>query len=399
MDPRNGWRRSLRRTTRTTGIVLAAVAAATFSGCPTSVDFDDYESVNLIGTQGLAQGGWTPDDTTGALMNWEVVSTPPPSGSSDAVYRMEVHNLFQDGDFESGTPLVDWVDPNVGGGNAGATTGGGLDGTSLSLLFSDSRQQYYTDLTNGPRIQDGNGAAAFTVNTTYAIHFDLVPSAPDLGIELNNNNQASTTDDTIPGPDALRVITDSTLTGTRLAFPADYASSAINTLTVVDTAYSYFSFGGFLTPSQQRFVGEIDNIRFVRMGPEYYVRLSVPYSDAGRPDLIPGGTYTVSLYVRRDDDIGNAGRFGARNVALGIAKRIGSSGAAYAERVDVSDVGFSWQQISVSIPGPTFSNSSVDPGDIILDIVVSPTFSQSGPRYTDAGSIFISSPELTWNPN
>lgn len=399
---------------RGTSTVLQAVRAGVaatigfgliaLTGCPTSVDFDDYESVNLIGTRTLSSGEWTPDDTTGTLMNWEVVSVSPPSGSSDTVYRMEVYNLFQDGDFDGVVLPGGWnytdVSPPTDSANPSIVTTpdpAALDGDTLQLQFSDSGQRFYTDLSPATRLADGLGNAAFGLNKTFAIHMDLIPTTLNLGIELNDGNQANTVDPTQVGPAAFEVTTDSLELGNRLAFPLDYPDAETNTLTITNASFSQFSIGGYLTTAQKRFNGSIDNIRFVEIGPEYLVRTQIPYSDGGRPDLIPGGTYTISIAVRSDPTAGTGGRFGARQISLGLARISGGGATApYMQRVDISSVGSSWERVSVEVPGPTFTNTGVAGSDLILELAISPTFAQGGARYIDAGSVLVSDPQLSW---
>lgn len=394
---------------RTSLLCLFPLAAVLLTSCQEGSGFGDFANTNLIASRGFgstASDGtqlWTADDTTGAYMTWEEESAvAPPSGSSGPVYRMEVINLFQDGDFEAfapGDPLpgTEWAED----GDSAADIVNALDGRALSLAFVDAEVRLYIDLDGAGGLRDGTGASAFGVNREYSIHFDFVPTATELGIELNNNVEADSTGTGAGNTDQLRIAIQAARQNQRLEFPGSIANPPLNTLSVVNAGYSFFNLGGFSSTAQANFSGDIDNLRFVEIGRPYYIRMPVPYSDTDRPDLVPGGTYTVFLQVRLDPDVGAVNnRLAARQIAIGIAgSQAISSGAVSAEQVDTRSVGSSWTQVSVEIPGPTFPGVEFDGEDTILFVAISPTFTPGGAPTTDAGSILVADPQLFWSPN
>ncbi|MFW6329872.1 MAG: hypothetical protein ACOC28_07210 [Alkalispirochaetaceae bacterium] len=396
------------RLTRTFVSLALLLPTVLVVSCQGSSGFGDFGDTNLIenrdfnATDGDGDPLWQPDDATGRYMTWELeTAVAPPSGTNGPVYRMEVVNLFQNGDFEAFAPgagvPTNWAQE----GNANAEIVEALDGQALRLAFEGTDVRLYLDLAGAGGLQDGTGASAFGGNREYTIHFDYVPTVTDIGIELNNNVQADSTGTGAGNTDQFRVAIEAAQTGTRLEFPNSITSPPLNTLSVLDGEYSYFNIGGFTTTAQARFAGEIDNIRFVELGRSYYIRLPVPYSESGRPDLVPGGTYTVSLQVRLDPDVGTVNnRLAARQIAVGIVgSEAISSGAVSADVLDTRDVDTGWTQLSVEIPGPTFPSVEFDGEDTMLFVAISPTFTSGGAQTTDAGSVLVSDPRLFWSPN
>lgn len=374
---------------------MALMATAT---C-TPVSFSEYDDVNLIESRDLSSGTWTVDDGsfvppgTGTYMTFDTPAAPPapPAGVTDTVYRLEVKNQLNNGDFEGGNPF------NNSGG-AGSTVGlaTNLDGDSMAL-DAPSGEYTYVDLA-------GNLADGFPANSRYAFHLDFTTVPESVSIELHDGaaedtqNLFSISRPSSYGPTDVVYFTKDEIT----ADPA-LATNGNEFTSDNGSSYTNFSFGGFADSLHTAQSGEVDNIRIARSDLSYYARLAVPVEDAGRPVLEDGGTYTVSVYVQpeaaADITPTTPNRYAARYLSLGINPSPGTTGTEAVERHNLSGLSAgSWTKLSTEVSGFQIDDS-LSGTDTALEVVIEPTNSAGGPLYTDAGSILICGPELTWNPN
>ncbi|MFP4211223.1 MAG: hypothetical protein ACLFR8_08280, partial [Alkalispirochaeta sp.] len=190
-------------------LVTVATGALLLAGCPTSVDFDDYESVNLIGARGFDSGNWyiqdgllagSSDPGTGEVaavdyLVWESTAEAGPSGVSGPVYRLHVPNLLPNGDLEgssdAGPPFSfdhdgeHWVEGDIdttttNESNAQAA-GSPIAGSESLRLDHDSSEVYYAlNLQNA--LTDG-----FINGADYAFRFLINSEAQNMALEMNNN--------------------------------------------------------------------------------------------------------------------------------------------------------------------------------------------------------------------
>ena len=303
--------------------LAASVALSLFIlSCEQPYDFSEYKGTNLIAGQGLAGGDWEPDREAPYITYEQVTDTDPgwpgspPGGDGEAVYRLELQNLFPDGDFEAATVgdrPADWDE------TPGVTTAevidnaASIDGQSLSLAF-DSGEAVFSDLEAAL----GDTGDAFVENASYRFLFEFTTGGSAIGAELNDGGGQSKTDYswTISRPSGAD---DTTL----LRFPND-VGFAPNNVIQPDGRYNFVSFGGNSADASVGFSDVVvDNFRIVRDDIPLFLRLGVPKSASGRPDIVGGGTYTFRIYVRDDPTThdttaggGNRFRAGALSVAL-----------------------------------------------------------------------------------
>ncbi|MFP4536111.1 MAG: hypothetical protein ACLFNP_10345 [Spirochaetaceae bacterium] len=379
---------------RLAALVVGTAAALAVVGCQPTAGFGEYSGVNLIESRDFdatdEEGAalWQ-TDASDTYMTWEEVgSVSPPGNVSGPVYRLEVKNLLENGDFEDPTLPGFW---SVDGAASVGLTDPGFTG-SRTLEIEQSASQVFLDLAAG--LADG-----FEQGAQYAVFMKLQTTQSSFLLELNDGSKALDEDNA-------RVI--SVPQNLAVEFPGEDTSVSLNavgnTLAPSDAnAYDTLSFGGFKPETGARgFIGEIDDLRIVRTDQTTYARLAVPYEETGRPQLIGGGVYTFSVWIRRDPTAGSANRFHARRVSLGITNAESDSPAtAYLDVHDTSEID-AWTEISSEFDGPSFLKPEGQE-TVILNLVIEPTASQGNggleePSYYDAGSILIAGPSLTWRP-
>lgn len=371
--------------------------------------------------------GW-PDDDSGALpqettyMGYEPVTTiaPPEVAPTADVYRLELKNLFPDGDFEqfdagdtvlTGDLSQIWQDTDIegdAGGSGGSNgvivnssnfssvVGGGesylLDGNALRFSFEGPQARAYTNLDLDQGLIGGYDADAL-----YLLHFDLVWRVAELGMELNNGATLGDTDTDLSRPFEISV--SPTEQGNRRNYPADFRESGRNTFTPQNPDYRFFSFGGFSAGTQDRAEGEIDNFAIIEGNRDYYLRAPITYGAPedlqDRPTLLPGGSYTVSIWIHRDPAAGRNNRFSARRATVGIDTSPELEGGEIGVSYELADLD-GWREIEATIEGPTNFDSTTGREEVIFELVISPT-APTDPETTRPGSILISAPALTYS--
>ncbi len=418
---------------RVAGALVATLVAAACSG---GVDWSDYEGVDLVSTRSRDASLWyfapgldTDTDATATVdyVEFEEVSSAVygtlPAGVAGPVYRLEVVNLFQDGTFEE-SDVADGADHlTLGGGNAigwreGDIDGGGdlanttivetdsIAGQSISLRFDNDSVYYAVNLSTA--LLDG-----FPTSSLYAFHLDFRSSSQEFGIELHDNTSS--------GSDQITQLISRNSPGdetTVYAYPGsagenadivDAADPSDNSITP-ESGFSYFSFGGFDVTARETIRATIDNIRFVRADQNHHARLPVPITEAGRPDLSSGGSYTVTVWVRNDPTAEGASapnRTPARFMSAGIDPRIADSTSVTSSRGVSGTTRFyvggltDWQQFNATVNASAvaFSASIVDGDEIALDLVLEIGHSIAGSQFRDAGSVLVTGIAMEWSPN
>ena len=438
--PRVGAARAVRPVVRAARLVLPLATALILASCPWNTDetsFGDYNGVNLIANEGFGAS----DTATGApwrltpgltaagnedgpggagvdYARWELTSgtgayAPPSDAAGEPVYRLEVVNLFANGDFEDPVdPPAGWVESGDGDSNAALETVNPIDGDrSLRLNFELPETRYHLDLADAVGLVDG-----FEAEINYAFHIDFRLDVDVFGWELNDDTTASTYQAWVME----RAIADPNRV---FSYPGpDQPDPAVSTTPNLisrdpsDNSLTLLSFGGINTASQGRVEGVFDNIRFVRSGQAHYLRLPVTYRSAGRPELTSGGVYTFSAWIKTDPaavdpgdpDFGN--RFPARHLSVGLDVNPGASsggGATIRDIVqtvrqplnEVNAAPGTWHEVSWEISGAGVQIPYRSPGDyVVFDLVVEVGNAVAGPPYQDAGSVLLTAPSLSWQP-
>lgn len=412
------------------GGLLAVLVLILFTSCPSPVDWSIYEGVNLIAARGFGDDDgdtgapWAPAPgltTAGGgevdFVRFERVTdvTPPadaPEGTQ--VWRYEVVNLFKNGDFEDGG-LAGWSsEGSPSAANATITTASPISGgRSLSLNFFDKTAFLWTDLQT--QLIGGFPEAA-----DFAWHIDFKMPTENFGVELNDGSNPESTASVLASwsidrgaPDAAMVFS---FPGAESDNPARFAGGNALLRDPAVPARTRFSIGGLNAEVQGRVEGLFDNLRVVRSNQNHYLRLPVPLAEAGRPEIVAGGTYTFSVYVRRDPTAGGltttpaatlqANRFAARHFAVGIDSVAGdrsitrnvSTQRRHLEP-EVNVQSDTWHRMDFEFAGHgVVVPYNAQPEDVIFDVVIEIGNYSGGSDYRDAGSLLLAAPQLTWSP-
>lgn len=376
-------------------LLVAATAVLTITGCRPAEGFDEYRGVNLIesrdfdATDETGTALWQ-TDASNTYMTWEEAgSVTPPGGVSGPVYRLEANNLLSNGDFETADISI-WTPT----GTASTTVNGsGFNSTQTLSIQQPQGTRIDIDLAAG--MADG-----LVVDARYGVLFDFLNGSNSFLLELNDGTG------TAP-EDYFRVIGSSPGQVAEFPGPTSFIQNGAsgNAIIRTSTAFDTLSIGGFteVTGAQSFIDGQIDNLRVVRTDVSQFVRLPVPFDEPSRDHLIAGGVYTLSVWVRRDPTSGSGNRFHADRVSIGISTGpAGDVATPYADVHDTSTVDASWTQLSSEFSGPTFFEPD-DPETIIFYLLIAPNAAQGssgdGQVRTDAGSILLSGPTLSWSPN
>lgn len=371
-------------------LFAAAAASAFLASCQEVPDLSEYQGINYIANHNFSSGSWSFDDTmqgayhymgfnsdsagTAAPPAVAVFTGLPGNADSGDISRLEIFNLVPDGGFESGT--AGWA---------------AIGGASIA------QEDEALDL-NDYRVHDdvGNNSLYYNIpSATDIIRYDLsnlldnfLPSKKYL-IRLYFTR--ATTNDTAlfeyNGGSAANIIktwkpkTETGWIADSSAFTKFPDLENLGTNMTAQTGY-YFCIGSYDSNESKTQTGYIDDFRIVRSDIDYYLRMSVPFSGAGRPDLY-SGIYRFSVYFKGEDaaDITPAvNRFRSSRVSLVIdGKKQGFSTASYSNS--------GWTRLEVE------KFIQIYPGGTI-EIMVSPADSSGLENTLDIGSVLIASPSL-----
>jgi hypothetical protein len=367
---------------------LGVLPLVLLAACVPPTNFDDFIGVNLIKDTGGDLSQWTADQSTTYM-------TLAPAGElftdGSTAYRLEIRNLFKNGDFETFAvgplpPNSGWSD--VGSGNAfsvelndnsnGATT---IDGNSLFFSVNGGNRISY-DLANG-------SADGMVPGKTYLIRFKFSITTTEFELSYNDNssdlhpwnlsgiNAPNITPFPPPGQDFSFITT----AGISQCF-------SINPVAVTSTAHA----------------GYIDDIRLAKIDAPCRISFQVPFSQAGRPNLIPG-TYRFSFFVKADPSVTPAtpNRFPANGVSFAV-DGLTDGTLTYSVRPTAAhptDSGADWSQwteLSEDFPEPSIPDTSA-PDLKMLKLSLTPTDVNGGALSEDVGSVLIANPRLEFIPS
>ena len=387
---RNTFATALVNTYTATLIVALMLSFFSLFGCniPT-VDYSEYDGVDLIEGSGFDSGDWIADGNTYYVLFEAVSATvatnvglPDGYAAGDpgtAIYRLEVLNLIPDGDFEDPTVTLLGATPagwSVTGAPIAAITDlGNVNGNRELHIDATSQEAVIFDFTHATAgSADGLVAGAF-----YQLRFDFIP-AETVDYQFNFDNGGLIKE----FPIWESSVTDITII---YRFPFDFETVTAEFATT--TAQNDF----LVTDQSQEL--HIDDFRLVRTDTPLSLRIQLPYSDTGRLDLIEGW-YTFSVYVRDDPTVDDDlypnvyNRFAAQTVTVGIEEGL--------QLFDDSEAGVDWSgwtllsfEIFKQIDPPD------DPSEIVLELSITSADIVTANKL-DSGSILITAPRLEFSP-
>ncbi len=386
-------------------IYLGLITLLILSGCADPADFSQYESLNLIADQDFSYTGnddgeqlWLreyikhqvdePSINPDSHMIFEPVDaaeagsiTGLPAGA--AMYRLEIPNLIPNGDFETDPTASGWSET----GTFSLIT---WDPPAVPSHIEGRVLDFYHPTGGWIKL---NTPAYLTSNVKYSLRFDLRLKGTELDNMLfeYNYNDGST-----PPIDWSPVLIPYSQTDI-INFPVEKDKN-ISAFTA--TAAGFFTIGWSVSNKSKE--GYMDNFRITRIDRSNTLYLDVPFRMGERPELLSGGTYTFSVYVKKENstrvtpDYPN--RYHAEGLTMGIND---TSGGLSGNKVDISGITDStWIQVSVQYSNSqrVQINTPVNTGDSVMTLTMVPTDWNSTTANT-AGSILISSPSLTWSPD
>ncbi|MEX2443987.1 MAG: hypothetical protein WD492_10300 [Alkalispirochaeta sp.] len=384
-SPANDISRLLSNRSRTVGAVTISLALVlSLAGCPTPIDWDEYDGVNFIAGRGFGSGSvWqeSDDGNGGDYLTFEQATDDNhyPSDAPGTPFRLELINLIPDGDFETATAgsLPDAWQATTNANARVVTaedykTSGDYEGVELAAFhgnkvlkvdFVGNTERLYLNMAT-----EGNLTVreAFEKDASFAFFLDFRTPYERIPVSLNSDGALET-----DAPNQYLVqrgqSNKSTVSyrfpGIAQNNPAQYEPEA-NTFTVFDPAFNRFSLGGDTEATEQRVEGVIDNVRLVRADLTHEITLDVPLQDSLQPDrprLLSRGTYEFSFWVARDLSQ-QSNRFDARYVTVSITDAANETGSSLLSEFvsleelngwgdGVADVG--WTKLSYQFSGPS----------------------------------------------
>ena len=300
-----------------------------------------------------------------------------PDYATGDMSRLEVFNLVPDGGFESVSSLTGW-----------SATGG---------IFSRS-----TGHTSPP---------PYGITGNYCLYYEFDSSTPPPEKQINFN-MTPVKDGFIPGSRyiiRLKFFKRSENTDTPLRFnsernwnvvsikpwTAGYTKFPENTHDNTEVVAELGSNSFYIlydTVKNMNNEGYIDDFRIVRSDIDYYLKFTVPHSEAGRPNLY-SGTYRFSVWFKAEDPAdlpptpsAPLDRFNSSRVSLGIGKTLNS---ITLKGFDASSelISGNWEKLSVE------KFIQIRDGDNLV-LLISSTDKSGGNTTFDMGSVLIAYPEL-----
>ncbi len=409
--------------------LLLIGAAAAFGACeqPTSF-FTEYRDINLIRDAGVDNEAWkvvadtaggeevdtledyvrvTPVEPDGAAGDTGDDGVLPIGSTDEDIRRIEILNLFPNGDFDDDTVITNWVSSD-GGTNAERLLVSDpdasvyvIDGNSLNYDIEDQEEWIQYPLSGENGLTDG------LAGDLYTLRFDLRTD--------RENVFGYFTQDLLDEWSLQRDWFTTTLSGNVQGYvfggEETQPDAEFNLAQKASGVEHYLTLGAPEPGANADLIpisGSLDNVRVARsdIAPRLQLLVPVTGNDYGPLDL-PSGMYRFSVYLRTDPTHTNdfdepsdnvANRFPAERVTLSMAVRetgrnriVGSFHQAVAQPGS-EESWTSWTEVSVS---GFLQTSDADYSDNALEVelTISPT-DLSFPSGVIPGSVLVAQPRL-----
>lgn len=365
-------------------LILIILIAAGFVSCSDSPpSLSEYQGIDYILSHKFSSGSWVFDDTVQGSYHYmgfnsdeTGVSAVPsisnftglPSAATGDVSRLEIFNLVSNGGFE--TSLTNWS-----ASGATITTADGIP--SVHNTAGNYSLHYVFNTTPPPNPDNvqfdlGSLKDSFLADKRYIIRLNFSREY------INNDTLFRFNDERVWD---VKAKTSWDLGYTK--FPDAYSDNS--EIVATSSSNSFYIIYG-----THNIEGYIDDFRIVRSDISYNLKFTVPYSEAGRPDLY-SGTYRLSVYIKAEDDADvtpnspNENRFRSSRVSLGIGRTVDT---VTVKGFDSSSfTSGSWTKISVE------KFLQIRDGDSI-ELLISPADKSGGSNTLDIGSVLVAFPEL-----
>ncbi|MCL2705242.1 MAG: hypothetical protein FWE72_03435 [Spirochaetaceae bacterium] len=332
-----------------------------------------------IAPNGYHYMGFNSSETGATTVPSGINQTGLPNDAIGDISRLEVFNLVHDGGFEFDPALTGWS-PNMVGTIPGAAITRELAPDSIGStclkyvfdLFAGIEPEYIRFNMGPSTIKD-----RFLTGNRYIIRLNFYKYSMYSNTPFRFNTERDWK------PQAEREW--------GFGYTKFPDASLDNSEVVAESSDNYFYvlFDDIYNSNNE---GYIDDFRIVRSDIDYYLKLTVPYSEAGRPDL-PSGTYRFSVWFKAEDPADASpsptappGRFNSSRISLGIGKTLTTTtvkGFVASETITSG----SWSKLSVE------KFIQIRDGDSLV-LLISPADRSGGSTTLDIGSVLIAFPEL-----
>jgi hypothetical protein len=420
---------------------VAIVCVLTLAGCKLNTDyFKDYRGKNLLSSWDFGTIGkwalesysdyatstsadyvptyvpgdymtWAPATDLSAVGDGTVTTLSVGPDNSSPAYRLEIKNLFKDGDFESATnnaTISDswWSVPGPATAVVGDTTAfpsGFTSAFSGNYLPIDSKSLFFSGTGSGNQI-------TLTLDTTsvpalwarkggYRFRFDYRYTATSPTFHVKMPSASNLTAENSGDWNTTGLTQSSTLLEFSHFFTID-GSGSPSTIT--------------LGSSSNQDEAVIDNVRLIQNDIPPYVTMSFPSLKSGSLQLLPGsksGDYKLSFWVHDDPTADqtntlhsspstNLNRMEPSGITVQVTAAVKSGSGTFKQFIPRLSSWSKWTQVVFSM-GFDFVNSDSDiPSNTpALQIEIAPTNTADlTNKERDAGSVLITQPSFTFNP-
>ncbi|MCL2293958.1 MAG: hypothetical protein FWC36_03735 [Spirochaetes bacterium] len=312
---------------------------------------------------------YTPADLDDLLAFGIAPGLPQTTLERGDIARLEIFNLVEDGKFHSG--IAGWEARTstgaIGGANISHVLAPVFPSAARGLRYEFTSASPYRVNFNLNTVRD-----TFLLGQEYIIRLNFYRQVPNSLTHFQFREELPRWDTTSAQ--------DWNAGYTR--FPDENAPSSRAVARGFDDFFS-------IIYSHLNIEGYIDNFRVVRSSNiNYYLKLTIPYSAPGRPNLT-SGRYRFTVYFKKDptaDDL-TIDRFHSSRVSLGIGR---TQSTATIRSFDASQLSATaWTPLHVE------QFFQIRSGDSLV-LLISPTDVTGGVNTLDIGSVLIAFPELRY---
>lgn len=374
------------------GVIFVFTLMLTAVTCRLPEDpFEVYRGVNLI--SGISLADWVLDDDTGLYMSYEDVSDtedPPPDYSGASVYHLVIKSLIPNGKFDAGVGA--WTLQELGGGPdtldfVDDPNPYEINGKTMHFATDHPDDRVEFDITDS-----GNGAVdGFIADSSYLIRYDYRAKS-SLVFEYNDTADPFGYWKIFGGEDG--EASDFEQFEFIVDFPPEKLEGPFPEVTAGSELTYLYIFGSLVQVDSQPQEGYIDNFRLIRTDIPYKIRLFLRRSGDTEEPLL-SGTYRFSVSVKSETALVVTDRYLAESLTLGIA---GGTGIARSTRYQDYHKEGGWTDWTV-VYTDLFIQIPEDAGDEeLIELSICASDDAHGSLNLDTGSLFISSPRLTFHP-
>ncbi|MFP4364780.1 MAG: hypothetical protein ACLFR1_13040 [Spirochaetia bacterium] len=384
-------------------LFTTVISILLFFSCDPMDYFGGYRGTNLIASSGFGSGNWIRAIEDDNYFRFEDASAD--AGDTSAlpdgaiVYRLEIPNLFPNGDFEStadGALPAQWARSDVSNPDTAQVI--------ADPEYPINGNVFYMDINNpDSRVEAAlhsvltdslSAEGLYTFRFDYRTQLKMACSytAHDLGHQYREIYLP------FGGPAGASPNTGEEYTPNVFPPQTMLAEQEVSLEVPVATNTDYwFSFGlfGGTDDSGEAQDTYIDNFQVFRTDLDYWLELHLTTDNLSEEPVI-SGNYRFRVYVKDDPTSGTNNRFTANEVTLSIFGNGGASGTKTIREVFNREESWSdWTEIVVDLPKAQLTESDTE---TVLLLRIAPG-DQENTLNMRPGSILIADPSLELFPD